>query len=299
MSEEIFRPKVPVTPPVEVKMRSETIENDPPAPGGTLIIMQRHGNYDRKTGHLTPEGEVNALERSRRIISEMLAEIPPAERDRVKIFVVASPTKKNEGQRSMETAAAAIKSVQEVFEKMGIPKENLLHETPRPARHIEEPRVLRGDESGFLQKLIATHGELTREFWEFYENDVYKEERERAGVEGPVDMSDRFARFTNVLARYARLFHSRHTEAPERLIIWNVSHYDTVTTFFKNHVANIPQTTYIPVDYDGGMSLMIKPEGEASITLQGATYPVELSKRGAVPARVKREKEAKSSTLAT
>jgi hypothetical protein len=251
--------------------------------------MQRHGEYDRSNGHLGPEGEAKSLARSRRIIAGILTNIPPEERDRLKILVVASPTKKYEGQRSMETAAMAIKSIGSVFEELGIPQKNLLRETSRPVKDIEEPRVLR-DETGFLKGLIDKHGELTRDFWVAYENDVEKEERKRLKVEGPVDIGDRFARFTNVLARYARVFHAQHREPLQRLIIWNVSHYDTVTTFFKNHVAQIPQEEYIPVDYDGGMSLMINPEGEASITLQGTTYPVELSQRGAIPARMKKEK---------
>ena len=135
------------------------------------------------------------------------------------------------------------------------------------------------------------YGEGTRAFWVAYEEDLERTERMRLGVEGPVDMSNRFARFTNVLGRYARLFHSKHRQVPERLIIWNVSHYDTVTTFFKNHVANIPQEVHVPVDYDGGMSLLVDPAGGVSITIQGVVYPVEFSQRGAVPARVRREKD--------
>jgi hypothetical protein len=72
-------------------------------------------------------------------------------------------------------------------------------------------------------------------------------------------------------------------------VIWNVSHYDTISTFFKNHVSGIPQKEYVPVDYDGGLSLSISPENEASITIQGKKYPVELTSRGTGLARKKRE----------
>jgi len=74
------------------------------------------------------------------------------------------------------------------------------------------------------------------------------------------------------------------------LIIWNVSHYDTVTTYFKNHVANIDQKEYVPVDYDGGISLVIDSKYNASVTVGKTTYPVELTKKGTALDRVLRAK---------
>ncbi|MEI6479431.1 MAG: hypothetical protein WCO21_01190 [bacterium] len=266
-------------PPNKVEMSSKTIERTPPAPGGTLVIMQRHGNYDRATGHLTSEGKVDALARSHEIIEDILKQIPDEERASVRVLVVASPTIKNEGQRSMETASAVIESVKTTFEQYGIPAENLLTESPRPVEAIEEPRMLK-DDSGFKQFLEDKYGAGSVEFWKAYEEEKHKEERERMGAEGPIEMSDRFAHFTNVLARYARLFHSKHKQNPERLIIWNVSHYDTITTFFKNHIADISQNENVPVDYDGGMSLIISPEGQASVKIDGTTYPMELTTSG-------------------
>jgi hypothetical protein len=47
----------------------------------------------------------------------------------------------------------------------------------------------------------------TKEFWKAYEEDVHQEERKEMNAEGPVEMSDRFAHFTNVLGRYAHLFY--------------------------------------------------------------------------------------------
>jgi hypothetical protein len=262
-------------PKTKVEMSSNTIEHVPPELGGTLMIMQRHGDYDRETGHLTDQGEKNALERSRRAIEHIVNQIPPEERQRISVLVVASPTIRNEGQRSMETASAVIKSVQDVFEENGILKENIFNDSPRPVEDIEAPRILK-DNSGFLQFLEGIYGTDTKKLLKPFEEDVHREEREKRGAEGPIEMSNRFAHFTNVLARYARMFHLKNKDKPRRLIIWNVSHYDTITVFFKNHVAGIDQKEYIPVDYDGGMSLVIDPQNQASITVSGKTYPVDL-----------------------
>lgn len=265
--------------PDRIEMSTETIERTPPALGGTLIIMQRHGDYDRSTGHLTEEGRENALERSSRVLEGILEQIPEGERKKVKILVVASPTIRNEGRRSMETASAIIESAKRILLEHSIPEENLLTDTPRAEESIEEPRML-NDDSGFRKFLADKYGEGTQEFWRAYEEEIHEDERVGMGAEGPVEMSDRFAHFTNVLARYARQFHSKHKDNPERLIIWNVSHYDTVTTYFKNHVAGIPQKNHVPVDYDGGISLLINPDNEASVTFKGTNYPVELPQRG-------------------
>ena len=166
--------------------------------------------------------------------------------------------------------------------------------TTRPHRLLfscvwSQPRIFK-DNTGFLKFLEDENGKGTREFWISYEEDEHQEERKKMGSEGPIEMSDRFAHFINVLGRYARLFHSRHKERPERLIIWVVSHYDTITAFFKNHVAGIPQKEYIPVDHDGGISLLISPENKASITVEGINYPIELTSRGTSLARTNKDK---------
>ena len=280
----------------EIKLSSETIERTPPPAGGTVIIMQRHGNYDRSTGHLTLDGHQDSLKRSEALIEGMIEQIPEEERQFVTVLVVASPTIKHEGRRSMETAANAIVSVQEAFDKYGIPQENLLTESPRPVEDIEEPRMFQQN-TEYWKTLVDRYGSGTQEFWKAYEEDHHQEEREQMGEEGPVEMSDRFAHFTNVLGRYARLHHANHKGEPARLIIWNVSHYDTVTTFFKNHVASIDQKEYIPVDYDGGISLMIDKDGEASVKVGEATYPIELTERGTKLKRHENEEEKVNSDV--
>ena len=271
-----------------IRLNAETIERTPPPPGGTLIVMQRHGNYNRETGHLSVEGKQDTLERSRKMISDIIEKVPEEERKYVSLLVVASPTIKNEGQRSMETASAVIESATDVFEQLGVPKENIITKTPRPAEDIEEPRIFKGDMT-YWKFLVDKYGKGTKEFWKAYEDDMHEEERQEMGAEGPIEMSDRFAHFTNVLGRYAHLFHTNHSDEPARLIIWEVSHFDTITVYVKNHVAKIPQTEYVPVDYDGGVGLVIDADNKASITIKETTYPVELTPRGNSLARTKME----------
>ena len=265
-------------------MNPGTIESTPPERGGTLILMQRHGNYDRTTGHLSDTGRKDSLERSATIIRNILGQIPAEERPDVKIVVVASPTFRSEGQRSMETAGAVIGSVKEALTEFNIPQENLLTDAPRPEASIEEPRIFT-DATGYRDFLETLYGKNTKEFWIAYEEDKHRDERISRGAEGPVDMSDRYAHFTNVLGRYGRQFHSKHKEKRERLIIWVVSHYDTITTYFKNHVAGIPQNEHVPVNYDGGLSIFISHDNKTKTRVQGIDYPIELTQAGTRLAR--------------
>ena len=71
----------------------------------------------------------------------------------------------------------------------------------------------------------------------------------------------------------------------KRQIIWAVSHFDTITVFMKNHVIDIPQTENVPVSYDGGMSTIITPDNQATISVNGQNYPVNLTQQGSKIAR--------------
>lgn len=274
--------------PENLKMSTETIERMPPEPGGTVIIMQRHGSYDRETGHLTAAGKGESLERSRAVLGGILEQIPENERQLVDLFVVASPTELHGGQRSMETATAVLESANALFEANGIPTENILQQSPRATAAIEQPRMF-DDGSGFRDFLAEKYSDASLEFWKAFEEERHQAEREEFGSEGPLEMSDRFAHFTNVLARFARRYHHSHQNQPRRLIIWSISHYDTITTYYKNHIAKIDQKEHVPVDYDGGMSVYINPQGEASVTLSGHQYPVELATRGVTLPRQQEE----------
>jgi hypothetical protein len=259
-----------------IEMNPRTIEQTPPPLGGTLIMMQRHGVYDKTTGHLTNEGRARSLDLSRQILVGILEQIPKEERSKFNLLVVASPTQLHGGQRSMETAAAILESSQVVCDELGVPKEKIMRDTPRPEQKIEAPKMLK-DSNPFRDFLETEYGKDTKEFWRAYENDVHKDKREAFGVEGPLDMGDRFADFVNVLGRYARAFHKKRKDNRERLVIWVVSHYDTVTTFFKNHIAEISQTDHVPVDYNGGMGILIDQNGVARTTIDGTSYPVNFT----------------------
>ncbi len=274
----------------DLKLNSETIDRIPPDLGGTSIVMQRHGKYERETGSLTESGEEISREKSTKIIDDFIDKIPEDERKKLVLMVLASPTELNGGQRSMETAKVAIDSARKVFEKYGIPEGNILTTDPRPVEDIEEPRIFK-ENLDYMNFLFDKYGKGTQSFWKAFEEDVHKDERLQFGAEGPVDMSDRYAHFIDVLGRYSRQFHAKNQEDKKRLIIWVVSHYDTITTYIKNHVANIPQEKYVPVDYDGGVTMNINPENEASIQIGDTKVPVELSKQGNITARVKNQEK--------
>lgn len=296
----------------------------PPEIDGTLMIMRRHGDYEKdaaaeKPGSIKGDWEKMFREESEQQLRALIEAIPADERSRVDFLSVGSPTEVFGGQRSMETAQLEIGSLEKVMREFGIPEEHILNNhpnintaltnartaehkgqgaQPRSVENMEHPRMLQ-DSPEFVDFLFdqvltederseKTHDEkldllysdkkVAQKFWQLFEDDVFQAKREELGAEGPVNMADRFAHSLDVLQRFARRYHAKNPG--RRLIILGASHYDTLTTYVKNHVAHVDQKTYLPVEFGGGIGITIRPDGSAATSLAGQEFPIAFQTAG-------------------
>lgn len=310
-------------PKIEKLTRKDTVI-PPPVLDGTVMILRRHGDYQKdetqeNPGSVKKGWEEMFAQESLQQLRAMIEAIPESERSLIDFLSVASPTEVFGGQRSMETAQIEIANIEALMTQFGIPQNNLLnlHENiktemtnprtsehkkegaqPRSAKDMEHPRALQESQE-FIEHVIDTvltdeqkagktyeekldflykDKNVAQKFWQLFEDDTFKEERQELGAEGPLEMANRFANFLDVLNRFARKYHTKNPG--RRLIILGASHYDTLTTYVKNHVANIDQKTYLPVDFGGGIGIAISPDGTAKSVINGQEFPITFQTQG-------------------
>lgn len=275
--------------PIEKIMGSD-ISREAPKEGETEIIIQRHEKYIQdensdKSGSLEPESSQRAYEQTKEIFSNKIDSIPEEERDKIKILIVGSNTKyKGKGMRSMETSDVVARAVWETLSKRGLNQDQLLNmsdrfkgERVREEEEMQAPRMF-DDSPEFVDFLLEKYGgeggELTQKFWQAFEEDWEGDKRREMGAEGVEDIESRFANYIDVLSRFSRMYHKKHPG--ERLLIWTVSHYDTVSPYVKSRVLNLdnPEKHYLPVDFGGGVSISIDSKQERSSTIRGVEYEI-------------------------
>lgn len=270
------------------KIKGVDISTIPPCVDGTKIIMQRHEEYIRdrsheRSGSLTEESAKRGYEQTTRIMREMLSSVPENERADVVMLVIASNTQyAGKGRRSYETATQVIDGIKDVLEEYGLNMEQLMNtrsgvskERVLPTKNtaMQEPQFL--DHSPeFVTHLKNTYGDMTQKFWQAYEEDWEKEKREEYNAEGPAEMAERYKKFMGVLTKFAEIYHKKHPG--KRLIIWPVSHYDTVSPYIKNEIEKREDPNdHLPVDFGGGVSVEINEKGEITSSVQGKKYIIE------------------------
>ncbi len=310
-------------PKIEKLTRKDTVI-PPPVLDGTVMILRRHGDYQKdgtqeNPGSIKKGWEEMFAQESREQLRAMIEAIPVSERSLIDFLSVGSPTEVFGGQRSMETAQIELANIEALMTQFGIPQENLLnlHENikteitnprtqehkkegaqPRSAKDLEHPRALQESQE-FIEhildavlsdekkngktyeekiSLLYTDKDVAQKFWQLYEEDVFGEKRQELGAEGPLEMANRFAHFLDVLNRFARKYHAKNPG--RRLIVLGASHYDTLTTYVKNHVANIDQKEYLPVDFGGGIGIAISPDGTAKSVINGQEFPITFQTQG-------------------
>lgn len=266
------------------KIEGADISIEMPMTGETEIILQRHEKYisdkdDERAGSLTEESAQNAYRQSVEIFEKKLESIPDDDRQNVRVLVVGSTTKHyDKGQRSMETADIVARAVKDTFEKNGLDESNLLNthselkgDNVRPADQIQAPRMF-DDNLDFVNYLNEKYGKLTQDFWCAFEEDWEKEKREEMGAEGTFDLLERFSKYIDVLSRFSRMYHSKNPD--KRLLIWTVSHYDTVSPYVKNKITKTDPSNYLPVDYGGGVSINIDKDQKRTSLIKGKEYEI-------------------------
>lgn len=274
--------------PLEKITRSD-ISREMPGIGETEIIMQRHEKYIRdpeheRSGSLEQEDAKKAFEQTVEILKSKLEKLSEEERKNVDILVIASNTEygKAKGMRSFETATEVINGVLKVFEEYGLDGNQLLNSRtgisekegyPVPSKNktIQEPRFI-SQSPEFLEYLKSKYGDQTQNFWQAFEEDWEKDEREKMKAEGPKDILERYSKFIEILKNFSEHYHKRHFG--RRLIIWPVSHYDTISPYIKNKIEKADPNRHLPVEYGSGVSLIISRGGKITSEIQGRKYEI-------------------------
>lgn len=266
-------------------------------PDETLIVVQRHGKYERdkqseEAGKLTEKARVDETVAAKDFLEKQLALVPEADRDKVDFLFVASDTQYGVGQRSLETANIVLETARSVLEEHGLGQNQILNNSSRikggdesrTMPHLREPQIF--DQSwDFVQFLKETYDPVDPDdpgtkgfgpkFWGAFEEDLAKEKRMEMGAEGPDDLADRLKKSMDILARFARRYHSENPD--RRLVIWAASHYDTITQLVKRDLYGAGKEQFVGVDYGAGITVKVDKEGNADTIIDGKRYQVPLA----------------------
>jgi hypothetical protein len=282
-------------------------------PDETLIVLQRHPKYFRRTdGEDQVPGAlvdpVGSREADAKFFEEFLAQIPPNERDKVDVLFLGSDTQYHgQGRRSFETAQVAQEAVASVLEAHGMSPDNIYSHilnysgddaaagqpaqhlvdpadrsgfnpkagAPEPMAHLSEPNVF-NDSPEFIEWLKQqTDGEIGLQFFIAYEEDQFKERRQAMGAEGPDEIADRTAYAIHLMADFAKQYHADHTD--RRLLIWAGTHYDTISPLVKRDVLGAPKEQPLGVDYGAGITIKVDRQGRGSTSVSKKDYVMPLA----------------------
>jgi len=275
------------------KISREHIWAEIPEKNGTELIVQRHEEYikdktDPHKGSLFPEAAVRANEQTTRVFQGMIEQIPEGLRQFLDVMVVASPTQyENGGRRSLETAGEVLGGIQKVFDQYHLSPDQLLNNQERlklngqpiQSKSIVEPKIF-NDNPDFVQYLKDNfgNGAVNTGFFVAYETDQgeVRERRLAAGAEGPMDMADRLANYLYALKLYSDKYHREHPG--RRLLIWTVSHYDTISPYIKSRIGGGTEEGFLGVDYGAGFAINLKPDGTSTTKIGEKTYSISLVK---------------------
>jgi hypothetical protein len=267
------------------RIERSDIEALPVKVGGTEIVLQRHGQYERSAdtsnvGSLTEEGVENVRGTGFRFFKSFFENIPASERADVEVLVIASDTQhKERGKRSTETADTVMGALREVLSELGLNESQILNTSgrfsgegaARPTPKLREPQMFNNSPE-FVEFLKDKYGDQGKDFWIAFEEDVEKEAREAMGAEGPDEITDRLTFMVSALNRFSRMYHKKNPN--KRLVIWAGTHYDTISPYVKREVFGVDKDVALGVDYGAGISIEIDPSGKMTTQLGGSEYEI-------------------------
>jgi len=281
----------------------DDIRPEVPETEGTVIVYQRNTDDKREPGpgfgELTKEGIKKTRSQAKLFFTELFEKMTNEEKKQFDILVLASDSKlhtpageKSDHKRAVETANEVIHELAPLMKKNGLDKEQLLNmehaangapvevslltdlrtinETPEYVEFLKQ-KAKEAVDSG---RKNSRGKELPEQlwFWIMFEEDEFKEEREKIGAEGPNEIADRIESYLSIVKLLAD---EHHRNNPGRkMLIWAVSHGDTITPYVKRHVANLPMDTYLPVKKNGGLTIEISADGDATTQLSGKEFSV-------------------------
>ena len=268
----------------------QDIRREIPQVEGTAIILQRNAKDDRQDPESSDYGALvsAAAEKARlgakEFFSEIFAGLGPEEIKSLDIMVVASDatliTEKGQTsphKRAVETAEQVISGLQEAMAEHSVSDEQLLnnaasaHQGPIELSGLRDLRALE-DSPEFIKFLQAKWGD---KFWLAFEDDSERETRIAMGAEGPIEIANRVKYFLTVIANAMKVYHQENPG--RRVIVWAVSHYDSISPYIKEHVAKMDTLkTYLPVEQGGGITITISPDGQVKTKIKDTDYSISL-----------------------
>lgn len=265
-------------------LTSKNIHVDLPERGGSLIILQRNAPTRGKKISSNAAKQTRML--AKEIITKFLESLNDSDRSSIDMLVVGSDPRIGvdneahpESLAALETAEEVRLGIQETMRLCGLKDAQFLNTTAVPGGGIVEISEIKGwlpikDSPElfefFKNKAVQTGEDIAT----LYETDAYKEERENLGVEGAKDITTRMEHFLS-FSRGSTNYHAAHPN--RRLIFWAVTRFDTITPYLRTILAHPAECSeIIPVEHLGGITLKIKADHTATVTIREREYATNL-----------------------
>lgn len=244
----------------------------------TQIILQRHCSYDKENGNLLDDSK----KYQEKLVLKFLQDLEKQNLDNIYFLFIASDTANanNEHQRCVDTTNIAMNLIQSFLKSKGISKshvinldENLNYNNQvKQTKNFSEPKMF-VDQTEYLEFLKEKNNGFCRQFWIDFEEDRYKDERERFNAEGPDEIVARGTYYINVIQRFSNDFHIKKPNS--KLIVWCGTHYDLISPLAKQTIFGYDKSDIINVGYCGGISFGIDKSNNIIANVNGRYYPVD------------------------
>lgn len=269
--------------PIKIeKITAKDIRPEVPETDGTVMVLQRNARDNRdyrssEFGALEKEAREKVRAQSAEFFNELFNALPKKDRKKIDVMVIASDAslitpdgKTSEHKRAVETAEEVIAGLKESMKEFELSEDQFLNSIATTEGGAIEVSGLRDllmleESQEFVDFLTEKYG-TGQDFWEAYEEDKEKKKRLELGVEGSKEIADRVNYELTVQARIAQEHH--RANPGRKLVLWAISHYDSLSPFIKQHVLGKDVTTYLPVEQGGGITLSISKGGQISSTIQ-------------------------------
>lgn len=284
----------PPSPKID-KITVADLRPEVPQVGGSVIVLQRNAKdkdgrklpvEDPNFGALDPGEAEKTRTEAKDYFDNIFTRLSEDERKTVDMLVVASDStlslpdgRKSSHKRAVETGDEVLAGIRASMTDFAISQKQLLNGTGSAMeitnRSLADLHMLE-DSPDFVKFLMEKYG--PEKFWVAYESDAERETRIKMGAEGPVEIANRVRYSLGVLANVSRIYHEEHPG--RRLVIWAVSHYDSISPFIKRHVVKMDDNTflntYLPVDNRAGIVSKVGQDGTTTTDIQKQTFNVTL-----------------------